>query len=157
LTTVTNKEWQKEFGIGDGGVKLFYSNKSELTAVGPQASQAHVLRRAFDLLKLDGVFCTENTPLIYFKQVKRIEAEEVARVHRKFWNHGGAPILVLVAPHEVHVYSGLVRPTAQADRVGHIPSLVETLNRTSSALREFLPAVESGEFFRRHQKSFNPA
>jgi hypothetical protein len=79
LTTATNKEWRKEFGIVDDAGKLFFFSKAELNTSGTQTSQAHVLRRAFDLLKLDGVFCTENTPLVYFKQVKRIEAEEVAR------------------------------------------------------------------------------
>jgi hypothetical protein len=114
------------------------------------------LRRAFDLLNLDGILCTENTPLVYFKEMTRIETAEVVRLQQKFWNHGGAPILVLVAPNEVHIYSGFVRPVSTVDG-GRIPSLVETLDRTSSALREFLPAVESGEFFRRNQTSFNPA
>jgi len=156
LTVATDKDWPKEFGIGQDGTKVFFASKAELNAPGTDASQGHVLRRAFDLLKLDGILCTENIPFIYFKQMKRIDTAEVARLHRKFWNHGGAPILVLVAPNEVHVYSGLVRPAAKTDRA-HIPGLVETLDRASSELREFLPTVESGEFFRRHQKSFNPA
>ena len=121
------------------------------------ASQSHVLRRAFDLLKLDGVLCAENIPLVYFKEVKRIETGEVARLHRKFWNHGGAPILVLIAPDEVHIYSGLVRPLPQADTIGNIPALVLTLDRASSVIQEFLPTVESGEFFHQHSNSFNPA
>jgi type I restriction-modification system DNA methylase subunit len=89
--------------------------------------------------------------------VKKIETAEVARLHRKFWNHGGAPILVLVAPDQVHIYSGLMRPLPEADSSGTVPGLVEILDRASAAIREFLPAVESGEFFRRHEKSFNPA
>jgi len=121
------------------------------------ASQGHVVRRAFDLLKLDGVLCTENTPLVYFKQVKRVETAEVAALHRKFWNHGGAPVLLLVTPDEVHVYSGLIRPIPQADPSGAVHGLVETLDRTSTAIGEFLPAVESGEFFRKNERSFNPA
>ncbi len=152
-----NKDWQKEFGIGHVGPKVFFASKAELNAPGTDASQGHILRRAFDLLKLDGVLCTENAPLVYFKRVDRIETADIVRLHRKFWNHGGAPILVLLAQDEVHVYSGLIRPVPQADHGGHIPGLVEILNRTSSALQEFLVAVESGEFFRRHQKSFNPA
>jgi hypothetical protein len=39
---------------------------------------------------------------------------------------------------------------------GHNPALVDTLQRASVAIREFLPAVESGEYFRRHSKSFDP-
>jgi hypothetical protein len=90
LTIPTDKDWPKEFGIGNGGERVFFASKAELNAPGTDTSQGHVLRRAFDVLKLDGVFCTESTPLIYFKQMKRIETPEVARLHRKFWNHGGA-------------------------------------------------------------------
>jgi N-6 DNA Methylase len=157
MSIATEKDWRKEFGIGDAEPTTFFASKAALNTPGANASQSHILRRAFDLLKLDGVLCTENTPLVYFKQVKQIEAAEVARLHRTFWNHGGAPILVLVAPDQVHVYSGLIRPLPQTDPDRNVPGFVETLDRASSALREFLPAVESGEFFRRHQNSFNPA
>ena len=153
----TGMEWRKEFGIVDVESKFFIASEAELNAPGTEISQGHVLRRAFDLLKLDGILCTDNTPLVYFKQVRQIEPAEVLRLHQKFWNHGGAPILVLVTRNEVHIYSGLTRPVAQVDRGRRIPGLVDTLERASSAVREFLPAVESGEFFRRHQKSFDPA
>ena len=147
--------WRSEFGIGDSDPKTFFASKAELNAPGLDASQSHVLRRAFDLLKLDGVLCTENIPLVYFKQVRRIESEDVASLHRKFWNHGGAPILVLVDPIQVQVYSGLVRPLPPTGS-GHNPALVDTLQRASVAIREFLPTVESGEYFRRHSRSFDP-
>jgi N-6 DNA Methylase len=157
MSTATDKNWRSEFGIGDAERKVFFANKAELVAAGTAASQSHILRRAFDLLELDGILCVESTPLVYFKQVNRIEIAEIALLHHKFWNHGGAPILVLIAPNEVRVYSGLIRPVPGADGDGYIPSLVKTLNRASSVLREFLPAVESGEFFRQHSRSFNPA
>jgi type I restriction-modification system DNA methylase subunit len=153
----TGMEWRKEFGIGDVESKFFIGSKAELNTPGMEVSQRHVLRRAFDLLKLEGILCTDNAPLVYFKQVRRIEPGEVVRLHQRFWNHGGAPILVLITKDEVHVYSGLTRPVAQVDRGRPIPGLVDTLERASSAVREFLPAVESGEFFRQHQKSFDPA
>lgn len=157
MSVALNEDWQKEFGIGHAGPKVFFATKAELIVRGPSAPQGHIVRRAFDLLDLDGVLCTENTPLVYFKLVKLIETAKVTELHRKFWNHGGAPILVLVAPYQVQIYSGLVRPIPEADTSGTIRGLVETLDRTSAALGEFLPAVESGEFFRRHEKSFNPA
>lgn len=157
MSTATDKDWRKEFGIGYADRKAFFGSKAELKATGADASQAHVVRRAFDLLKLDGILCAENTPLVYFKQVQRIETAEVVRLHHKFWNHGGAPVLVLITPDQVHVYSGLTGPAPEAAPNGSILGLVEVLDRTSDAIREFLPSVESGEFFRRHEKSFNPA
>ena len=153
----TGMDWRNEFGIVDVESKFFIGSEAELNAPRMGVAQRHVLRRAFDLLKLDGILCTDNTPLVYFKQVRQIEPAEVVRLHQKFWNHGGAPILVLITRDEVHVYSGLTRPEPQVDRGRPIPGLVDRLERASSAVREFLPAVESGEFFRRHQKSFDPA
>jgi N-6 DNA Methylase len=157
MSISANSDWRSAFGIGSVGPKVFFASKAELNTPGMNASQGHVLRRAFDLLKLDGVLCTENTPLVYFKQVRRIDPVEVASLHRTFWNHGGAPILVLIAPDQVQVYSGLVRPLPQTDPGGTIPALVDTLDWTSAAIREFLPTVESGQFFQQHSKSFDPA
>lgn len=151
-----NNEWRNEFGLDRASPKNFFASKDEVDAPGIASSQGHVLRRAFDLLRLDGVFCTENTPLVYFKKVNRIQPSEVRRLHRTFWNHGGAPILVLVAPNQVHIYSGLVRPQPEQDGSGAISALVQSLERASAAIREFLPTVESGEFFHRHERSFNP-
>lgn len=157
MSISANNEWRNEFGIAKARPRDFFASKAELNAPGVTASQGHVLRHAFDLLDLDGVFCTENTPLVYFKKVNGIQATEVARLHRTFWNHGGAPILVFVAPDQVQIYSGLVRPLPQSDVNGAIPALVQILERASLAIKEFLPTVESGEFFHRNQRSFNPA
>src|SRR6266849_434524 len=129
--TLPGNNWQTEFGIASDGQKDFFASKAELTGHGADSSQSHVLRRAFDLLNLDGVLCTENIPLVYFKLVKKIESADAAQLHLTFWNHGGAPILVLVAPDQVHVYSGLVRPVPEGKTQGPIPSLVERLDRTS--------------------------
>lgn len=156
MNSTLNHDWQAEFGIEANGGSAFISSKDDLSASDVGASQGHSLRRAFDLLKLDGALCVQKIPLVYFKRVKKIIPADVANLHQKFWNHGGAPIMVLVAPTEVQVYSALVRPVGEPNADDVIPSLVETIQRASLALREFLPAVESGEFFRRHAKSFNP-
>jgi len=148
-------DWHQEFGIASGGPRAFFTNKDELSVAG-SPPQSHILRRAFDLLKLDGIFCADGSPLVYFKQIKRVDTVEIARLHRIFWNHGGAPILVLIAPDEVQIYSGLTRPVSPDAPSSKIPSLVDTIQRLSSAMREFLPAVESGDFFRRHARSFDP-
>jgi hypothetical protein len=152
-----NSDWRKEFGIDDAHANLFFASPGDVATAEASAARPHVLRRAFQLLKLDGIFCTQHAPLVYFKLVDRIDALEVAQAHRLFWNHGGAPVLVFVSPRDVHIYSGLVRPAAEPDPSGRIPALVEVLSRTSSALLDVLPAVESGEYFRRNGQSFDPA
>src|SRR5205823_1239555 len=125
----------------------FFTGTEDLT---PATSQAHLLRRGFDVLKLDGVLCADQSPLVYFKQVGRITPEDVARLHRLFWNHGGAPVLVLIGDSQVHVYSGMSRPVAGVPHQAGLPSLIETINRAADNLRAFLTSVESGEYFRRH-------
>lgn len=155
MTARVDTGWQAEFGITDERSASFIARADDLSGPTAVRPHAHVLRRAFALLKLDGVLCDQAVPLVYFKRVSQIQPTEVLDLHRRFWNHGGAPILVLISPREVHVYSGFVRPSTQADLTG-LPSLVTTIQRATAALREFLPSVESGEFFRQHSKSFNP-
>ncbi len=145
--------WRKDFGISKRNYPNFFSGKDDLTSSVPQA---HVLRHAFDLLKLDGILCVENAPLLYFKQVEEIRTSEVLKLHRQFWNHGGAPILVLISKDRVHIYSGMSRPVPKDQVQDTLPALVKTLDRVSEGLREFLVSVESGEFFRQHARSFDP-
>lgn len=155
MTTAAQKDWKKDFGLDGRKPPSLFTSKEELK---PATPQAHLLRRAFELLELDGVLCADHSPLIYFKQVKRITAEAVYKLHQQFWNHGGAPVLVLISDTEVHVYSGMSRPGQSAPSDSdQLPSHIETLNRVADALRTFLTAVESGDYFRRHQKSFSPA
>ncbi len=156
MSSSVNNGWQQEFGLGRADASVFYTDKSQLNASGPAASQAHIMRRAFDLLKLDGILCTENALLVYFKQVRQVDATRVISLHRKFWNHGGAPILVLIAPDQVHIYSGLTPPASHTDLASRIPALVEVIDRTSAAILEFLPSVQSGEYFRLHKSFFDP-
>lgn len=154
MSTSAVRDWRRDFGVGERTSPVFFGSRDELS--GAPLTQAHMLRRAFDLLELDGVLCADSSPLIYFKKVPDIKDADVERLHHRFWNHGGAPILVLVGPAEVQILSGLIRPVPHLDAAGRPPSLVDVIARTSDAIREFLPSVESGEFFRRHARSFDP-
>jgi hypothetical protein len=153
MTATPGTDWRKEFGIAGREPPHFFPGAA---SVGPATPQAHLLRRAFEALELDGVLCAGHCPLVYFKQVKRITAEKVTELHRLFWNHGGAPVLVLIGADRVHVYSGMSRPASDVPAHTDLPSLVETIDRAAEALQSFLTAVESGEFFRRHPQSFDP-
>jgi hypothetical protein len=120
-------------------------------------SHAHVLRRAFDLLALDGILCADNTPLIYFKLVANLSLETILPLQRQFWNHGGAPILVLVSSEKIHIYSAMSRPVPAHEIRAKPPSLVAELDRVADGLCSFIISVESGDFFRQHARSFDPS
>ena len=110
MLSTSATDWRKEFGIEGREPPAFFSSPQEIDQTGSAAPLPHALRRAFKELQLDGILCLEKTPIIYFRQIDQIEPEEVARLHRLFWNQGVAPILVLITPHQVHVYSGLTLP-----------------------------------------------
>lgn len=127
MATTSKTDWRQEFGLAERGGAEFVRDPSALDALGPKAPQAHALRRAFDQLDLDGVLCQERMPLIYFKVVDRLAPAEAARLHRLFWNQGVASVLVLIAPDEVHIYSGLAQPVADDIGTATRPAgLVET-------------------------------
>lgn len=152
MSTTGTTSWQCDFGIENGAYPGFAASKDELATERPYS---HGLRQAFELLELDGVFCSEQTPLVYFKEVDAIEPGHAHRLHHRFWNHGTAPILVLVAPDRVHVYSGMARPQPATNSRVNPRCLVDTLDRAADELQYFLIAVESGAYFRKHAASFD--
>ena len=103
---------------------------------------AHALRQAFRLLELDGMFCSERAPLVYFKEVDSIDPDQALTLHRRFWNHGTAPILVLIAPDQVYIYSGMTRPLLAKQESGKPQCLIDTLDRAAEELKSFLISVE---------------
>jgi hypothetical protein len=156
MPTTSPADWRKEFGIAGRKPPAFFSSPQEIDEAGSAAPLPHVLRRAFEELHLDGILCLEKTPIIYFRQVEQIASEEVTGLHRLFWNQGVAPILVLITPHQVHIYSGLSLPAETQSSAAPNYSLVEILDRVGTQLRAFILSVESGEYFRLHRQAFDP-
>ena len=152
MSTASVESWHAEFGIENRGYPGFIADKDELEAEG---SHAHGLWQAFEVLELDGMFCREQTPLVYFKVVDAMEPDEALGLHRSFWNHGTAPILVLVGPDQVHVYSGMARPEPVGHGLGKPQCLIDTLDRAADELQSFLVSVETGAYFREHDRSFD--
>jgi len=156
MNTTAQKDWKKDFGLEGRKPPYFFSSVDQLDDAAGQAPAPHALRRAFEQLGIEGVLCQERSPVIYFRQVGEIDSAEIINLHRSFWNQGIAPILVIIAPDEVHVYSGLIPPEVPLTETGKLPGFVETLNRVQDQLRSFLLSVESGEYFHIHRRSFDP-
>lgn len=150
----SNKDWTKEFGLDATRPPELFTGVNQISDRTPQA---HLLRRAFEDLKLDGVLYQDQAPVIYFRKVDSLDPKSVASLHRTFWFQGVAPILVLIAHDEVHIYSGLVEPSLATPRTESPSGRVQTLARVADKLRTFILAVESREYFREHRKFFDPA
>src|SRR5208283_5778704 len=108
------RDWRTELGIIDWKPPDLFTSKAQIDAVENAAPHAHALRRAFDRLDLAGILCLQSNPVAYFKEVARIDPVQVDALHRQFWNQGLAPILVLIDPNDVHIYSGLALPVTTA-------------------------------------------
>ena len=154
----SSKDWRRAFGIHDWKPPAYFASKGEIDAAGSAAPQAHALRRAFDRLSVSGILCLHSNPVVYFKEVASIRPDQVAALHKQFWNQGLAPILVLIDDRDVHVYSGLTRPVADAPILDTDDRLVQRLNRVAdaAAIRQFVLSIESGDFFRANAKAFDP-
>lgn len=150
------KDWKKDFGLDGQKPPHFFSSVDQLDDAVGKVPHPHALRRAFEQLGIEGVLCQERSPVIYFRQVRKIDPADIINLHRSFWNQGIAPILVIIAPDEVHVYSGLVPPENPLTETGQAPGFIQTLNRIQDQLRSFLLSVESGEYFHVHRRSFDP-
>lgn len=156
MSTAAPKDWKKEFGLDDRKPPHFFTSIDQFDDPSGRVPQPHALRRAFEELGVEGVLCSERSPVIYFCQVKKIVPAEIIDLHRSFWNQGIAPILVIIAPDDVHVYSGLIPPEETPTASGLASGFVETLNRIQDQLQSFLFSVESGEYFHIHRRSFDP-
>lgn len=152
MTAQHTSAWFTDIGIERSLYPNLFLSPADVT---PQTPQAHVIRHAFELLELDGVFCTEGAPIVFFKLIDSFEPDEVFDTHKRFWNHGGAPILVLISSGRAEIYSGMARPVRREDAGVNLPALVNTLEHLVTALPEFLFAIESGAFFREHARSFD--
>ena len=163
MTATAKKDWKKDFGLDSRKPPYFFSSVDQLEDVAGKIPQIHALRRAFEKLGINGALCQDRSgtdeglqPVIYFYQVDKIDPNDILDLHRSFWNQGIAPILVIVALEDVHVYSGLIPPMDTPNEVERAPGFVETLNRVQDQLRAFLLSVESGEYFHVHRHSFDP-
>ncbi len=158
MSTEAAKHWRRAFGIHTWKPPAFFGSKSEINDGGSCVPQAHALRRAFDRLELDGVLCLHNDPVVYFKKVVTIVPDDVATIHKQFWNQGLAPILVLIDDNDVHIYSGLTLPASTTETLENDNRLVQRLNLVAdeAAIRQLVLSIESGDFFRVHSKAFDP-
>lgn len=147
-----NSDWRLTAGLNRSRHPGLFLSPADVT---PDAPQAHAIRHAFQLLDLDGVFCTDGAPIVFFKRIEGLAVDEVAAAHKAFWNHGGAPILVLISGNHAQIHSGMSRPVQRDEPGQTLPTLVETLDHLATTLPEFLLAVETGAFFREHARSFD--
>ena len=158
VTKRQDRSWERLLDLHRRGAPEFVRSEEELSGIEGLGGSAHLLRRAWTGLKLDGLFLSNGQPTLYIKTVEE-NATEACRLHRAFWNQGVCPALALITPTEVKVYSGLALPTNRSDRLDADEDgrLVAAFKHADTALRYLTASIEEGQFLADHAKSFNPA
>ncbi|HEY0323072.1 MAG TPA: N-6 DNA methylase [Pyrinomonadaceae bacterium] len=153
-----NSIWEEQLNLKGRRPPEFFRSLEEIESAVPTPPQAHAMRRAWVDMSLSGIFCIDNVPVAYIKDVNRVEQRRLRKLHRKLWNQGIAPILIVISPTDVLIFSGLTPPAKDAEDINQENRLVQTLNRSADALEllQLIQSIEAGEFFERNAPSFNP-
>ena len=103
-------------------------------------------------------------PLAYFRRLEDPDPEKIAEIHKLAWNMGQAPLLFVVLPGWVQVYSTYERPRKKKtgkldDRAGLIDTIdfLGTVERLRQDLAKYKrEELLSGRFWERNKQRFKP-
>jgi hypothetical protein len=128
----------------------------------------HLLVRAWDQFKLNGVLVARGIPTVYLREDEHeVGPEEAHALQRGLWNQGVATLLVLVDRTRTRIFSSMVAPQplteAQKRNQAPLQGFVSELNLAGQALRArrqdsvqiyrtFCRQVVSGQFYRQHNR-----
>jgi hypothetical protein len=132
----------------------FYRTVEALEGATPLLPYVQAVRRVWKSMDLGGVLYVDRSPAAYFKEVDHEPSPEEARcLQQCLWNHAITPILVLVSPRKVYVYSGRALPARQGETVDEGDRLVQILDRAADLL-EFVQSIQTGRLLQDHQNKF---
>src|SRR5260221_13709933 len=102
-----------------------------------------------DKLQVDAMYFIANTPIIYFKQFEAYRRETIAEFHRKVWNQSKVPLIFVILPNDIRIYSGYEAPKQRGVNDLSEPSRLDNIFEYSDNLWERLEiftrvAIESG-------------
>ena len=142
-------DFRNSLGLAQSMPPEFFSSFDQIVEHSKQQPYSHLMRRAWESLELAGIFCIGKRPVIYFKRIDQTTAVDTSEIHRRFWNQGVAPLLIIESPAEIRVLSGLTCPERPDDPRRQLSGVVEVLNKTSDALiiARLIQRVETGQYY----------
>jgi len=146
----------EDFGLQTRNRKEFLRSVDDLDQFDKPLPRAHAIRHAWRHLALSGVLGANAQPSAYFKEVEEpVGNEDLRELHRRFWNHGVCPVLVVASARNVEVYSAKALP-ARPDQDPRSPDrLVQLLDRTTEQLGNLTARIETGRILEKAE-SFRP-
>jgi len=122
--------------------------------------QAHYMRRAFQSMALDGIFCIEGKPTVYLKNfTSSLTRSQINQLHKKFWNQSIATILILQDPQKLYIFSGMVKPNNDIEKpIKEHKAFIRKLKRVADTLERYklFERITTGEYYRSRPEKFNP-
>src|SRR5947209_3269329 len=121
-------------------------------------------REARNKLGIDAVYFVADAPVIYFKRFEVPDQARIAKLHRNVWSQSKIPLLFVILPGDIRIYSGYEPPKLSKNRSEFIePSRLErkldaAKQRPGDDVWQRLSiftrlAIESGSFWREYSDS----
>jgi len=126
MASMENPDWVNLLDLSDRRSHEFFRTLEQINSAYPIPIHAHLMRRAWKEMELDGILCIERIPVVYFKEIPHPKQDELRKLQRQLWNQSIAPILVVITLSEVLVYSGLALPAKDDEAVNDDNRLVRT-------------------------------
>ncbi len=149
----------KIFGLKSIPEKEYFSSMEDVDKYAFDG-QAHYMRRAFQSMALDGIFCIEGKPTVYLKNfTSSLNRSQINEWHKKFWNQSIATILILQDPQMLYIFSGLVKPEDDIEKpIKEHEALIEMLDRVADTLEHYklFERITTGEYYRSRPEKFDP-
>lgn len=154
---VSSKHLFKIFNLTEVAPPIMFRSLKEVRNSKEMQPFAHHVARAWEALDLDGVYCSNGRPTVYFKKVERVDSNEINRLHRLFWNQGIATILVVASPNDVAILSAMAKPASPGGKLEDGNRLVSMLSQSADAmaLAKFIEQLETGHFYKTYRDCFD--
>ena len=153
----TDENLSAGFGEHISHGSVFLSSVEQIDRHYALLPYAHYLQQAWDELKLAGVLCVDGRPAVYLCEAKLFTTAQKRERQRFVWNQGLVPLLVLLTPGHVEVYSGVRKPLkSDAPDASLDTTLISDLGNIAEALEcaKFIRSVETGQFFQDRRDFF---
>ena len=129
--------------------------------------QRYILRQAKEKLGTDAIFFLKpaldgpSIPLIYFCKLESRDPHEIAELHKLVWNMGQAPLLFVVLPDVVLVYSTYEPPKTadgklddEAQFIEELKLFVESDNEIKKLKKYHRSELLTGRYWQEHSDKF---
>jgi N-6 DNA Methylase len=155
----TDEKLANQFGEHISHGSLFLSSVEQIDEHPDLLPYAHYLQQAWAELNLAGTLCVDRRPTVYLCEGKRFTTAQKRERQRFVWNQGLVPLLVLLTPGQVEVYSGVCKPL-KPGAPDNTPdtTLISDLGNIAEALEcaKFVRSIETGQFFQERRDFFPP-